>query len=455
MEVEKLDAKQLKKKFSRRDFLKGAGISAVVGLATVGASKYGLSKLTDFSLEAEKEVRRLVRDLQAFSGKFDRELAEQNDYLVKHINSDGFNILKELKIVEPAEVKKLEEIVKNCEEFEAHYSFAERAHEFKDRIDQRLLGLDAALENLQPNAVQKLNDAIREVFGQKNGEEGKHYRADFKKKLDTLVNIYNTNEDNKVAQTEVLKHINQYLENSELTAEEKEAFTFMKEQMQKEGKEGYVKDFVKNYDKFEGRNESLIKLRAYITKAEDLYAKIRENTVYAQRLQGLLKDGIALKEEVRSTAVEDIEKNRQQLAKKTDELANSVNSVVTELEDKGYDIETREDYINKGVLSGHADKIRSYLAPLPWIAGTITAGLTWLLYRKNRKVRVANSALDEAVNRYNSDIASRAQAASTVSGICDKLREEKTELENKNTELRKEIAADEERIKYGPGNDVY
>lgn len=406
--AEALNAKELLKKHTRRDLLKTSGI-VLAGGATAGAATrvglgYAANSLLASIAEAERQVRKAVADIRALTGEIEKKLAYQTEQLEKHYNANILKKFEELGIAEPADIKQFEQIIKNSKEFEDYYCFAERAREFKDRIDQRLLSLDEKLENMQPEFLRKINDTIREFYGKKSGRAGVEYRKSMKARLDELCKLYDTNEDNRIAQAEVLKKLNHYLEKAaelRMQPEERELYQFLKQQCE-QGDSKRVRDFIKNYDRFEGRNEVLISLRAYLTEAEELFAKIRDNKEYILKLQGLLKDGIKQAEQIRATAEADFAKHREEISASIAELKEAVDSTIKELKKKGYEIETRQDYIDSGKIAAMA---KTGIIPLAnitsAIAGIGAAVLTFLYRRKNTQLRATKSALDEAVNKYN------------------------------------------------------
>ncbi len=405
--TDKISSKELKKTGNRRVFLTSVAKSAAAGAVLAGTSYLGLDYaakgMRNVVLDAEKEIRKLGLDVKALSGSLERKLVEEARQLKRHYSSGTLRIYEDLGIASPAEISEFEKIIKTSEEFERYYSFAERAREFKDRIDRRLLSLDEKLESYQPKTMQKLNDAIRSAFGKESGEQGKKQRTAIKQRLESLCRIYDANEDNKKAEVEVLKKINEYLEKTpDLLPEEREMLEFLKGKYQTGECEDELKNFIRNYNNYGERNEALMKLRASLSEAETLYGDIRQNKQYITKLQDLLKQGIELKERIKDISAGEFDAHKKQIEQRMFGLRTGVDEVIAELRKKGYDIETREEAVNKGMFSR---SIEGLLKPLVF-AGSLTAGAlgfagTYFLERKTMQKRAAESALKRAVALQN------------------------------------------------------
>ncbi len=406
--AQKLDEKSLKRRLSRRDFLKSSGKSITTGMVTGGLCFLGLDyagkRILGVVCDAEKEIKKLGLDIKALSGSLERKLASETEALERHYTNGKLGVYEELGIATPAEISEFEKIIEDGEEFEAHYIFAERAREFKDRIDRRLLSLDDVLESKQPGFMRSINDTIRSALGKKSGTEGQAYRTVIKQRLTELCKIYDANEDNKTAEVQVLRKLNDYIEHSpQLIDEEKDLLEFLRDQYKKEGSKEHLKNFIKNYETNSDRNETLLKLRASLSESERLYGAIQDNKKYLTRLQTLLKDGIELKQKIRERVPEEFETYRKQIEEKVNGLRGSVDEIIGELKTRGYDIETREDFVNKkGIFSSSIESIVRTVESVGSLSvGALATGLAYLRYRRNAKQRVLNSALKEAVRRHN------------------------------------------------------
>lgn len=400
----------MKKRFHRRELLKDSVIAGGVGAAVGAAAYFGLNfignNLRGILAQAEREVRELALDVRELSGSLERKLVQEREQLEEHYTQGILKIYEELGIATPAEIAEIDKIIENYEEFEQHYNFAERARIFKDRIDRRLLALDETLESYQPESLRSINDAIRRAFGKPTGEEGMKQRKQIKERLEVLCAIYDTNSNNKIAQTEVLKTLNNYLENAELSEEEKGLYEFLKQEAQK-GNEENIRHFINNYDSYSVSQDVLLKLRASLSEAEGLYGKIQENKSYIINLQDLLKQGIALKQEAREKSTQKVAHQREYFDKKIAKLHSSLDNVIRELNQRGYDIETREEFISRG---SYARALDAMVTPVvtggSLFFGTLAGLFAFRERTKGRKVRALNKALGSAVDDYN-DLANK------------------------------------------------
>ncbi|PIN74091.1 hypothetical protein COV20_00560 [Candidatus Woesearchaeota archaeon CG10_big_fil_rev_8_21_14_0_10_45_16] len=395
--------KELLKSPSRRQFLKTLGIAAAVGATT----KYAADEISDYVLEkilkVEEEVRETVLDLREFYGTVDAKLAEQRKLLEKNYGSalDG---LQKLDILDEKEIADFEKLVDNLEDVESHYDFAERARILKDRLDRRILTLDTVVDSYKPGFWRGADDLIREGLGRPSGEHGKKYRTAVKKRLDALSQIYDTNSDNRTAETAVLGKINEYLADApRLTSEEKGLLLFLKDQYQKPGDKTHLKKFINNYEGFNAQKEMVLNLRAALVEGEQTYEQIRKNKGYMVDLGQMLQDGIELKQRIRETNAEDWISGHNEYQSHADQLKSKVVQMVDHLKEEGYDIETRDDFINKGTVTESIGKV---LYRIGTMAALATGALTVLYRRKGDKIRAKEDALVEAAAKID-DLTSR------------------------------------------------
>jgi hypothetical protein len=408
-----LDKSLLERRMSRRGWFKAvAKTAASAALAyglTYSAADYVGDSVLGIMDSAEKEIRELGADVNALSGSLERKLSQETNRLKKNYADGRLRILEELGLGSAAEVSEFEQIIANCEDFERHYNFSERARIFRDRIQRRILSLDNALEESQPNFIQRgVNDRIRKLFGMPHGEQGKKYRASMRRRLDQLCKVYDANENNRIAQTGVLDKINGYLENAhDMTAEERELYMFIKDQYSRRGNDANLRDFIRNYDSYDGRKAAMVKLWAYVSEAERLYSEIRKNKHYVMQLQGLLKEGIALKKGVRKESAEEFAKHEKQIASDVDALREEVGGIIGELKDKGYDIGTREEAISKGTFSrGMYGQAVEYIVNAVKHGVAVAAGVlagAYALIRSvdKKKLNAKDKALVDAVKQHN------------------------------------------------------
>jgi hypothetical protein len=373
-----------KKSIGRREFVKDMLISTIFG-AGIGTGTYLIgdsikSLISNKAKQAEREIRELALDVRELSGALEERLATERERLQTHYKTGLLNVYTELGIATPTEASEIEKIIETYEDFENHYNFSERARIYKDRIDKRLLNVDSKLEKAQPDFVKGINDKIRGLFGKPKEEKGEEHRKAILERLERLSKIYDTNSDNREAQGEVLQNINDYLEDKKLSEEERNLYSFLKEQCDGEGKD--LRHFIQNYESYGERQDIFLNLRKQLEESERIYARIKEDKVYIERLQGILKDGISLKESLRKRLPEEIEEYKAQYDSEIKRLRQSVDVVIDELESKGYDVETREEFIKSGPISKYIDNTLDHAVKA---GSVITGGLAWLVSFKNRK----------------------------------------------------------------------
>ncbi len=413
--AQKLDVDALINSYSRRQFLQSTavslGLGGLVGTGAYTGVDYLGNKIADIVIAAEKEIRELAIDIESLSGKFIREVELQKEKIKEQYAEGKLSFFEDLGIATPEEIKETEEmletIIENSDKFAEQYSFVERLREFKDRIDRKLITIDTAIESWEPQFLQDFNDKLRAISGMKSGKEGKKARAAFYKRLDDLCSIYDSCDDDLIAQSKVLERINKSLSSTDaLLPEEKELYLFMKQEYAKEdGNKGSLRDFIKNYHKFEGGNTVLLKVRAYLGELENAYDTMQENGKYALRLQESLKKAIDLREKVRDLSPEEFEKEYgRQIKEEVDALKTAVSGVVKELKAKHYDIQTREDFINDGK---YGMMLQELIEPAAITAGVIAGAYVFAnnmasaFVARRQKVKAAKGAISDVVKQYN------------------------------------------------------
>jgi len=407
---QRIDARALKKGISRRAVLKdialAVGLGSLVGTsAHVGLGYLG-QRFEDILVDADKQVKELAIDIRALSGYLERKMAQETRELKESYTSGKLSMYEELGIATPQELSELESIIKTSEAFEAEYGFVERLKIFKDRVTRKLSSVDSASESVQPGFMKRVNDSSRKLFGMKTGEEGAREQEARRKRLDALCGVYDTNEDNRVAETEVLKRINNYLENGEIPKEEKELYEFLRGEYQKEGSKEHLRDFIRNYETYGKRKELLTNLRDSLNAAEEVYQKIQENRKYVSDLQGILKKGIELKTRIREQSPKEFGAYEEQIQAKVGELRAGVDGIIQELESKGYEIDTREEAIERGTsLSPYLRRFSDVWNPVRIVGGVVAGGAAALgaFYARNRgrESRAYKRALNVAVESNN------------------------------------------------------
>ncbi|MEM4242919.1 MAG: hypothetical protein QXM31_03400 [Candidatus Woesearchaeota archaeon] len=407
---EQINAKQLLKQHSRRDFLRSFLISAGAGAAAGTGAKYGMDYFLDWGLggaldEAVRKYRTAVLDFNALYGAVDRSLARQKEQLKKHYDGRVFRMFEELNIADRAELAEFEEIIRNGDELESHYNFSERAKIFRDRIDRLILAVDKKIEQYVPKPLRDVYDVFRGISGKPTSNNGSSYRGEIKQRLDNICRIYDLGEDNKTTQTKVMEIINSYLSQSNnitLTPEEREFYLMLREQCAKENSKS-IRDFIKNYDPLDGRNNAYLGCRAYVTKAEELHAKIQGPKKDLKKLQAQQKEIMRQVEKMREDEKKGVPVSQKEITANYTRMANELNAIISDYKKAGYHIQTREDYINSKLpsefLRSKGAKVTSVVAPL---AGFAVFAEIYSRLRKNSKLRAATSAFEDVVERLNS-----------------------------------------------------
>lgn len=447
-----LDEKKNLKTASRRDYLK-YGLATMLGAGAVGTgagygTKYavenGIKAIVEIFDKYQKDIKELQADLRAAYGVIDERLKEKADELREHYTSEKLRIYEELGFGDPAEIKEFEVILDNFQKFEAHYDRRERANILRDRLKRRLLkanydlsqrivdsevdDIDIQAEESKYNPLRGVNDFMRRLAGKRTAKEGED-RTEVRRKAteqalenqrravaryDVLCEIYNVNEDNRIAETEIVGNINNYLSRNDLSREERNLYEFLKEEYADSKHDSKnLKDFVLNYDDFKVRNDVLLGLQASLKDAEQIYGKIQENREYVSNLQKLLIEGIEKKKRVRELSDVETEKLKE-METEIDRLRTDFNEIVKDFEDKGYgSIETRQEYIDKGYMPSwmvdffRKDGARDIANSVGKSVGVITGGATLLglgwLFNRRHKVRSLKSAHKNAVEVANSN----------------------------------------------------
>lgn len=406
---QKTDAGKLKKEVNRREFLRSGLLTIAAGAIAATGTYEGIGyigkNLGEILVDADKEVKKMALDIKSLYGSLERKMADETRQLKDSYASGRLKIYEELGIASPQELSELEGIIQTNEAFEKEYGLVQRLAIFKDRINTRLAGIDSSTEEIQPGFLQRINDSSRKLFGMKAGEEGKYERDMKRKRLYDLCQVYDTNEDNRTAEVEVLKKVNGYLAMSNLSKEERVFYESLKEEQKRSG-EGDLRKFITEYETNGGRKQVLENLRSSIETSEEVFGKIQENKIYISNLQELLKEGIDLGKQIREQKSTEFAVYEQRIQSKVTELRGSVDRIINELEDKGYLISTRQEEIDRGTFIGpYARKFGEAIVPIQKIGAVIAGGLAAIVAlrttNRGKKLRVCEKALNTAVDMNN------------------------------------------------------
>ncbi len=412
-EIEKLDYDQMIGNHSRRQFLgiilKSIAAGACTGYAADLGMGYISGKAADFVGSAEKDVRALALDLKAASGTLENEMKKEAEILRATYSSAGIQDPVNPGKPGPFDKDELETILQNLEDFQRHYDLGERIAILRDRIDKRLLGLDLRLESKMPGAINSLNDSIRRFFRMPIARNGRGLREAFSTKLDDLCRIYETNEDNLAAENQVLNRINRYLSSTELSAEERGIFQELRQEYEKSADRGYLRDFIMHYKDNvmdAGQREALLRFRHTLERIDEIDGIIRKDKSELLQLQDYLKDGIALKQADRARAPYEFMSHEKEMRAAIDMLKSNVDGTMRKLEQRGYNIESREDFVNNGNLAEkvglYFGPIRAYTTLLMGVAGTVVSGYHMFIKRRHKNTaEAAKKAAEKAVELHN------------------------------------------------------
>ncbi len=416
--VQNLDAGQLIDSHSRRQFLgiilKSIAAGACTGYAADLGMGYISGRAADFAGSAEKDIRALALDLKAASGTLEHELRKEADRL-----RTGY---AQAAVISPATPGKpgpfdkheLETILQNLEDFQEHYDLGERVAILKDRIDRKLLDADLRIESRMPRAINSLNDSIRRLFGMPVAGRGRGLREALSAKLEDLCRIYETNEDNLVAENQVLKKINDYLSSTALPDEQRKIFRFLRQEYNKSGDKGFLRDFIMHYKdniKDAGQREALLRFRHTLERIDDINGIIRKDKSELLLLQDYLKKGIALKQAGRARAPYEFMRHEKEMRAAIDELKSNVEGTVRKLEQRGYNIETRDHFVNNGKLAEkvglYFGPVRAYTTLLMGAAGTFLSGYHMLIKRRHMNMAEASRKSAEKAVELHNELAER------------------------------------------------
>ena len=125
-----------------------------------------------------------------------------------------------------------------------------------------------------------------------------------------------------------------------------------------------------------------------------MYENVAEAKDFAIKLQDALKEGIKLKQDVRGTSVDEFVEHEREINSRIYELRSVVDETISELKQKGYDIETREDYMDKSLIG---DAVSSVIDPFrvaaSLVIGIYVAGTQYLQRHTKDKMIEAQEAL--------------------------------------------------------------
>jgi len=433
--MEKIDRKAFLKGTSRRQFIKGGAVAGVGGLAAGGLAFLGLNSigknLGDILIEADKEITALSLSIQDISGQLEREIAKDTERLKESYASGKFKRFEELGYTAPQDFTDIETVIQTSQQLREQYGLVERLTIAKDRLEAKIAGayvktteaaldLDETVEAYEPGFIKRINDGIRKAAGMPAGEEGKQARKkakedliapaeNLRRKLQALRQIYDTNRDNRTAEHKVLEALNGFIEKDPLSPEEKEFYELLKQEYQKGGSKGSLREFIMNYETFNERDELHSGLKAAIEETEKTYNSIKQARKYALTLQGYHKQGLELQEQIRGQTPEEFGRSIDQMQERYYTIGGGVAKVIGELKGMGYEIVTKQEQIDRGTfMRKYFKRFGNFWKPVRnWGSAGVglaaIAGIGYLMHR-GHKARTYEQAYNAVVDIHNRDV---------------------------------------------------
>jgi hypothetical protein len=378
-----------KGKFSpgRRMFLMRAG-GVGAGAAGGEALFQGLSALSTGAIQAvERTATELYHDISLLSGSLENEISRVKSDLEDQYAANQER-LKELDLPALVNQEDISELLDNLTYLEQRYTFVERLLQFKDRMHNKLIHLDAAIEDIEPDVFRTFGDAIRGLHGKPSGEEYRRLRDDLLSKLDLLARVYTSTENTRRIEASLaedilssLKELNTLLDSPELDEVREEFGQMMRSHLNKKLPESL------------GEPEGLPSLADSLSEEE--LAKLQElmdsmliharrlETVFAssKKVQQLLADGELTLSQIRNSTAKRGSGEASLFQYQLNQLENRAKAIVIELTDLGLPLKLREERINHDTLSsGISETIGGALGqPVRWASWALCGGIGWII----------------------------------------------------------------------------
>ncbi len=406
----------------------------IVEVAEFAAFDYGRRRyINDLAAEAAKLDKILELDI----GKYVELLTNQvqqnlnaRSHELQKVYDDNVAEWNRLGMVTGNEVQQLQDVISKLEDYESSYTRWEALRELKDRVTRRLAQVDERLEDRSPEFLRRVNEGIRNLFGQEDVQQ----RTLLRQRLDELVKVYDENRDNRIAQTAVLGRINGYLRDSTLTPEERQLFEYLKEEARKENAEEDIRQFVREYNSVSPEYVEKVHLQR-LQKVTGQLDEVFDDLVPTMRqLQGTLDEGLALRDKLRQYDA------RAERAKEVLEGYNrdvvALQGRMTELKEQLEHMDFSIDYIPTLRLPfGLADVVRYGYMGLQAAVMVYSAyfiGKRAILHRDRFVTEAAQTRLGEALYQ-NEGLQER---VGSLEGTVGNLRSHAARLEEENRRLR-------------------
>lgn len=379
------------KSYTRRQLMRRGIQAGYIGAGAVGgysgarmaAHLVGMSleatigQLADFQLDIlheltgsiEKRLEKSVTDVEHYLGQTEEEYKVLSQYW------DRLGLISEEKFLQ------LQRSLERAESYVGESDLGERLRRMKDRLDKRFIAYDSGVESRYPSRLRRFNDWFSKSFKGERGsrEAGKEY----KKRLDTLVAIYDVNQDTMIAQShlltqagktfadaqkEVVRHIDSYLQSDKITdVEEKQFYLGLKELAAEDASGNKLADYLLNTGNYYSSLQASDKLKEFQTTLHGIVDELSS-------VQEIQDQGIEIKNRVRKKGESDLER----MSQKAIEFTEFVERKKEELEQKGYKIDYNASKL-EALKEAVSDKIRTIGEGLSYIGAAGGAGVgIWL-----------------------------------------------------------------------------
>lgn len=339
------------KKLARRDFLKKStiGLGAVIGL--MGAEFYTADRIYNAHiLPYEDKVRMYEKLIQegfvevseAVSNKIQKNLNAEKVELESSFTKK-IKDWKDMDIITPQDYQELELRISTIERQAKDAEFSERMQVLSDQLSHKILALESDLEDNVPNPLQGVWGKLREWHGYDTAET-KLNRDRMYQRLDGLVKIYAAERNSKIAQTTVVKRLNELIRTSDdIEPIEQRLYSSLLEEHNKDGGADRVRDFILNYDINKialRKRDAYSELVDYIQESDNLYQqRIKLQLESLKNLQDVYDNAKTLQNEIRSGQL-----NLAQIDKKVKALDNKYTSIDQDLQALGHAINYDNDF---------------------------------------------------------------------------------------------------------------
>jgi hypothetical protein len=286
--------------------------------------------LNEVKGEAENRLKKGITEVRQYLGETVKEAEVLSDYW------DRIGLLSRQNYSD------LVECLEKAEGYIDEADFGERMTRLKDRLVNRGLDIEEKGKQYFPEWLKKANEAFSKMV--KGEERGSNEALEgFRLRLDSLVDVYDVNKDSVIAQADLLQETGGY-------------FSQAQDEVIKVAR-GYVadpkvsnneKDFYRGLIEVSQRDKSGRRLADYLLNTESYYQSMGaieslgelrtnlESTIgELQGLQGLMDEGLAIKEKLRGGEAPDIAK----LVGQVETLSDKMEERKKHLEKMGYDID--------------------------------------------------------------------------------------------------------------------